>query len=155
MKKNSGRYKKLGYQMHCPKCHHEWEYDSDYCEKNITNLGLEIKTIINQLAEHNLLPKQEQYAKTDWWRRAKFSLSEKQKELAELKAFKKANDQQVMKTELEIIKSLIKEQYGKAAFKELIEQAEKEMEAYKISGLMRQEYSRSSAKANVTSINKI
>lgn len=55
----------MKYQLTCPKCKHEFAYDSDYYEKNITRLGLEIAEIIRQLAEHRRLPWPEQKARTD------------------------------------------------------------------------------------------
>lgn len=145
----------MKYQMTCPKCHYEFEYDNGYLDKNIARLGCEIYDIMHQLAEHNMLPKPEQIARTDWWKRAKRSLSEKQKELAELKAIRKVCDQQIKSYEYQVFKDIVKEAVGEEQYKKFIEKMEAELEAYKISGLMRHEYTRSNAKSNVTSINKI
>jgi F0F1-type ATP synthase membrane subunit b/b' len=143
------------YQLTCPKCKHEFAYDSDYYEKNITRLGLEIAEIIKQLADHRRLPWSEQKARTDWFFRAKNSLAEKQVELAELKAIRKHADQQIDKMMFRIFKDLVREEIGEEAYKRLIEKSKAELEAYKISGMMRHEYTRSNAKANVTNINKL
>jgi hypothetical protein len=145
----------MEYQMHCPNCHYEWAYDNGYYDKNIARLGVEIYDIMHQIAEHKKLPKKEQYARTEWWRSAKSALFEKQRELAGLRALRKNCDQQIKAMEYSAFKNAVKERYGEAAYKELFEKVEKEVEAYKISGLMRHEYSRSSAKSDVTSINKI
>jgi hypothetical protein len=145
----------MKYQITCPVCHHEWHYDNGYLDDNITRLGIEIKEITLQLHEHKSLPKSEQYANTKWWLSAKKALTMKQKQLAELKAFRKMNDQQVKAYQLLMWKELFKEEYGDEAYKKMIEKVEKELEAYTTSGLMRHEYTRSPHKSNVTSINKL
>lgn len=145
----------MKYQMTCPKCHHEWHYDNGYLDDNITKLGIEIQDIILQLHKHKQLPKSEQYANTEWWLSAKKALTIKQKKLAELKAFRKLNDQQVKAYEFLMWKELYKEEYGEEAYKSMIKKVEKEVEAYTISGLMRHEYTRANYKADVISINKL
>lgn len=145
----------MSYQLTCPKCKHEFAYNNGYLDRNIARLGCEIQDIINQLAEHNMLPKPQQRMKTDWWLRTKKALSEKQKELAELKAIRKVSDQQIKEYEYQIFKNIVKEAVGDIQYKKFIEQMKVELEAYKISGLMRHEYTRSNAKSNVTSINKL
>ena len=145
----------MKYQLHCPKCNHEFAYDNGYYDKNITRLGMEIKEIQRQLAEHRTLPWPEQKRRTDWWFRTKKVLAEKQEEIGELKAIRKVCDQQIKFAEYSIFRQLFHEQYGEKAYKEMIEKVQKELEAYKISGLMWHEYTRSNAKSNVTSINKL
>ena len=145
----------MKYQLHCPKCHHEFAYDKEYYDKNIARLGIEIQEITLQLQNHKLLPWHEQKARTDWWLRAKKSLTEKRKELAELKAFRKAADQQLRWYEYHIFKGLVMDRLGEEECKELIMKANKELEAYKVSGLMWHEYTRSNAKENVININKL
>lgn len=145
----------MKYQITCPVCHHEWSYDNGYYDKNIARLGVEIQTIILQLQKHNELPKCEQYANTAWWKSAKRALTEKQKELAELKALRKQYDQQRHRYEYQKFKELVREYVGEIKFKELIAQMESELEAYSLSDLMRHEYTRSNSKSSVTSINKL
>ena len=145
----------MKYQLTCPKCKHEFAYNNGYYDKNISRLGVEIQDIIRQLAEHKLLPWPEQKARTDWYFRAKRSLAEKQKELAELKAFRKVADQQVDIMFFKIFKELVKEEFGQEVYERLIDKANTECEAYQASGLMRHEYTRARNKANVTSINKL
>lgn len=140
--------------MICPKCHHEFQYDNGYYDRNLTRLGNEIRDIQQQLAAHNLLPYDEQRRRTDWWRRTKHALACKQKEYAELKAIRKICDQQVEKARFNVFKQLVRERIGDAAFNELFAQVEEEIEAYTISGLMRHEYSRAGG-GGVTSINKV
>lgn len=116
---------------------------------------MEIHEIIEQLQAHKLLTHQEQMARTDWWRRTKLALTRRQKDLAELKAVRKVADQQIKAHEYLAFKQAVKERCGEEAYREMIAQAEKDVEAYKISGLMRHEYTRSAAKPNITSINKL
>ena len=145
----------MKYQVTCPNCHHEWHYDNGYYDDNITRLGIEIQDIILQLRKHKELPKSEQFARTEWWLSAKKALTEKQKQLAELKAIRKQYDQQIKAYEYQAFKNIVKESVGEVKYKEFLEQMEKELEAYQISGLMRHEYTRSNSKSSVTSINKI
>lgn len=145
----------MKYQVTCPNCHYEWHYDNGYYDDNITRLGIEIQDIILQLRKHKELPKSEQFARTEWWLSAKKALTEKQKQLAELKAIRKQYDQQIKAYEYQAFKNIVKEAVGEVKYKEFIAQMEKELEAYQTSGLMRHEYTRSNSKSNVTSINKI
>lgn len=145
----------MRYQLTCPKCKHEFAYDNGYYDKNITRLGNEIKDITLQLHNYRALPLEERQDKVDWYHRAKVSLGEKQKELAELKAIRKISDQQVNAMFIKIFKGLVKDEFGDEVYKRLISEAESELEAYKISGLMKHEYTRSNSKTNVISINKL
>lgn len=144
----------MRYQLTCPKCHHEFPYDNGYFDKNIARLGNEIHDISCQLAAHKLLPYDEQRRRTDWWKRAKYTMATKQKELAELKAYRKAADQQIKHAQYTILQELIKERFGEAVFYELLAKADEELEAYRVSGLMRHEYSRAGGKG-ITSINNV
>lgn len=145
----------MKYQVTCPNCNYEWHYDNGYYDDNITRLGIEIQDIILQLRKHKELPKSEQFARTEWWLSAKKALTEKQKQLAELKAIRKQYDQQIKAYEYQTFKIIVKEAVGEVKYKEFLEQMKKELEAYQISGLMRHEYTRSNSKSSVTNINKI
>ncbi|MBP3376214.1 MAG: hypothetical protein J6L83_05575 [Clostridia bacterium] len=145
----------MKYQITCPVCHHEWSYDNGYYDKNIARLGVEIQDIILQLQKHKQLPKYEQYQRTEWWLSAKKALTEKQKELAELKALRKQYDQQRHRYEYQKFKELTREYVGEIKFQELLKQVELELEAYTMSDLMRHEYTRSKSQSSVTSINKL
>lgn len=145
----------MKYQLHCPKCNHEFAYDKDYYDRNIARLGTEIFNLTKQLQHHRTLPWPEQKRRTDWFFKTKERIAEKQEELAGLKAIRKVADQQVKFAEYQIFKNLFKEQYGEKAYKDMIAKVQAEMEAYKVSGLMWHEYTRSNAKSNVTSINKL
>lgn len=144
----------MKYQLTCPKCHHEFAYDNGYIDKNIARLGHEVREIQLQLAEHKLLPKAEQRKRTAWWLSAKKALAEKTKDLADLKAIRKVSDQQVKHYEHLVFKEFVKERFGEAAYKELLEMTDKELQAYQASGLMRHEYSRRGG-GSVSSINNL
>lgn len=143
------------YQLTCPKCRHEFAYDNGYYDKNITRLGQEIAEINLQLQEHRLLPWPEQKARTDWFLRAKRALAEKQKDLGELKAIRKAADQQLDRMMVITLKNIIREEFGQEVYDRILRRALAEHEAYKMSDMMRHEYTRSNSKADVTSINKL
>lgn len=145
----------LKYQLTCPKCKHEFAYDNGHIDSKIASLSAEVTSLVRQLSEHNLLPKDEQYRRTAWWRRTKARLAKAQEELAAAKAFRKVADQQVERFKSDAFKHLVREEIGDEAYIRLMKQAEKDTEAYQISGMMRHEYTRSNSKANVTSINKL
>lgn len=145
----------MKYQVTCPNCQYEWHYDNGYYDDNISRLGIEIHNIELQLIKHKQLPKSEQYARTDWWLSAKRAVSEKKKEIAELKAIRKQFDQQIKAYEYQVFKNLVKELVGEDEYKKLISKMESELEAYQASGLMRHEYTRSNSKSDVTRINKL
>ena len=145
----------MKYQLHCPKCNHEFTYDNGYYDKNIARLGAEIQTLTRQLAEHNLLPKHEQKRRTDWWLRTKKKLAEKHEELNALKSIRKVCDQQIKHAEHHIFKRLVRERLGEKEYMELIAKADEELKAYQVSGLMLHEYTRANSKPGVTHINKL
>ena len=141
-------------QLRCPKCGHEFGYNNGYYDRNIERLGHEIQDLVRQLANHKLLSRSEQKARTEWRLRTKKELAEKQERLAELKAIRKAADQQLNQAQYQIFKNLVKERLGEEEYKKLIAESEKELDAYKISGLMRHEYSRAKGQS-ITNINKL
>lgn len=141
--------------MTCPKCKHEFAYDNGHIDAKIASLSAEVTSLIRQLSEHNLLPKDEQYRRTAWWKRTKARLAKAQEELATAKAFRKVADQQLERFKNDAFKHLVREYIGDEVYIRLMKQAEADCEAYEISGLMRHEYTRSNAKADVISINKL
>lgn len=144
----------MKYQLTCPKCHHEFAYDNGYIDKNITQLGHEIEDIKAQLAKYKLLPYSEQLKRKEWRLRAMEAMSIKMRDIKDLKAIRKACDQQVNAYMYQVFKDLVKERFGETVYKELLEAAKKECEAYTASGLMRHEYSRRDG-GSITSINKL
>lgn len=141
-------------QLVCPKCKHEFQYDNGYFDKNITQLGLEIQTIIGQLREHKMKPKDEQYANTEWWLNAKKALTVKQKQLAELKGFRKLADQQREKQEYQAFKNIVKEMFGENAYRKCLEIAINETKAYDISDTAKVGYTRANGEV-IVNVNKL
>ena len=145
----------MKYQMVCPKCHHEWHYDQGYYDDNIARLGIEIQDITLQLQAHKQLPKYLQYQRTEWWLSAKKALTEKTKQLAELKALRKIYNEQRDKSIDYYFREIVKEQVGEANYIKWREQAEKEAGAYTIKDIMKTPYSRANYKEGATSIDKL
>lgn len=102
-------------------------------------------------ARHGLLRGQERVA----GKVLVLELSDLMVKISGLKAIRKAGDQQIKAFEYMIFKEIVKDRYGEKAYHEILEAVEQELQAYKASGLMRHEYTRSGAKSNVTSINKL
>lgn len=145
----------MRYQLTCPKCKHEFAYDNGHIDEKIARLRAEVTSLTRQLSEHNMLAKDVQYKRTAWWRETKAKLAKAKEELAAAKSFRKVADQQVDRFMNDAFKHLVREEIGDEAYMRLRKQAEADTEAYKISGLMRHEYTRSNAKSNVISINKL
>lgn len=145
----------MKYQLTCPKCKHEFAYDNGHIDSKIARLSAEVTSLTRQLAEHNRLPKDVQYKRTEWWRDTKAKLARAQEELSAAKSFRKVADQQVERFKNDAFKHLVREYIGDTAYIKLMKQAEEDTQAYQISGLMRHEYTRSNAKADVISINKL
>lgn len=144
------------YQMTCPKCKYEFQYNKECYDKEISKLSVEIADITTQLHQHNLRPYQEQRINTDWWLRAKKSLSEKQKELAELKAFRKVANEEINRNKAGAFMKIVRSKYGDKEYFKLLDEAEKELEAYNYKKeIHKKEYTRSNSLKNVTSINKL
>lgn len=145
----------MKYQLTCPKCKHEFAYDNGHIDAKLASLVAEQQHLQRQLTEHKLLPKDEQFRRTAWWKRTKARFAQVTEEITNTKAFRKVADQQVEKFKNDAFKNLVREYIGDEAYIRLMEKAEAECEAYEISGLMRHEYTRANSKANVTSINKL
>lgn len=145
----------MRYQMTCPKCKHEFAYENGQIDAKIARLRAEQQSLQVQLTEHKRLPKEEQMKRTAWWKYTKARFAKVTEELTNTKSFRKVADQQVEKFMFGAFKHRVRDYIGEEAYIRLIKMAEADCEAYKISGLMRHEYTRSNAKSNVTSINKL
>ena len=143
------------YQMICPNCHHEWHYDQTYYDDNIARLGVEIQRIELQLQEHKMQPKHIQYQRTDWWLAAKKAVTEKRKELTELKALRKIYNEQRNKNIDAYFKQIVKEQVGEETYIKWMQKADEEAEAYSMKDIMRTPYAKARYKTDVTSVGKL
>ena len=141
--------------MVCPNCHYEWHYDRAYYDDNIERLGAEIRYIMLQIQKYKQLSKQEQSKKADWWNSAKVALTEKQKQIGELKALRKIYNEQMNKSIDAYFRQIVREKVGEETYIKWREQAEEEARAYTIKDIMKTPYSRANYKEGVTSIDKL
>lgn len=145
----------MSVQMTCPFCKQEFPFDNGELDKEISKIGQRIAEINRELACIKAMPAKARKAREG---RRKVLVLENagiMLKISELKAIRKATDQQIKYHEYALFRSIIKERYGEAEYFKILEIVQKEMQAYQISGLMRHEYTRSPHKANVTSINKL
>ena len=145
----------MSLQMTCPYCKREFPYDNGELDRKISLAGQRIREITMELAEikamhPNLKKKREGHRKV-----LVLKLNKAQKEITELKAVRKACDQQIKHYEFETFKNLVKERYGEEEYRKLFTRVEEELQAYRASSLMKREYTRSNAKSDVISINKL
>lgn len=143
-------------QMTCPFCKQEFPYDNGSLDRRISEKGQRIHEINARLAQIKYMDKRLWNASTRRERKSlTLELTALQRDIRELKDVRKACDQQIKHFEYQAFKDIVKERYGEAAYRSIIDQVEEELKAYKISDLMRHEYTRAPGRANVTSINKL
>lgn len=145
----------MAYQMTCPYCKREFPYDNGSLDKEISETGHRILEISQELAAIKASLPSARRAKEGRRKVLALELGNLNLKIKELKSIRKACDQQIKLFELRTIKSVIRERYGEKEFQKVIEIMEQELQAYKLSGQMLHEYTRSGAKSNVTSINKL
>jgi hypothetical protein len=143
----------MAMQMTCPYCKREFPYDNGRIDAEISRNGQRIAEIIRRITAI----KHMRHTPDTWKERRALviemtRLNERQ---SELKAVRKAADQQIKYHEHLIFRELVKERFGQAVYMELVEAARAELEAYRIGDTMKQGYSRSPHLSNVTSINKL
>jgi hypothetical protein len=145
----------MALQMTCPHCKHEFPYDNGKLDMQISKLGQRIHEINAELTRIKAMSFTERKKRERTRRLLAVELTEANVKIGELKAVRKACDQQIKFFEYQTFKNIVKEKYGEAEYQKIIAQVQEELKAYKISGMMLHEYTRSNAKANVTSINKL
>lgn len=143
----------MSYQITCPKCKYEFTYNQDKYNREIERLGNEIHDIILQRAKHRTLPYNIQRQRDDWWNRSRKALSEKQKQLQELKALRKTANEHVNAGIYSFFRQLVREEIGEKRYIELIRKADEMAKSYNIADLSKHEYTTN--KMPVTSINKL
>lgn len=142
------------YQMICPNCHYEWHYNQTYYDDNITRLGFEISSIMQQLTEYKAQPKDIQRQRAEWYNSAKKALQIKQKEVSELRALRKMYNEQKEKSIDRCFREIVREKVGEETYIKWRELADKEAEAYSITDMMKTPYSRANYKEGATFIAK-
>lgn len=143
------------YQMTCPYCKKEFPYDNGAIDKEISKIGHRILEINQELAAIKVSQPAVRKAKEGRRKVLVLELGNLNLKIKELKSIRKACDQQIKLFELHTIKDIIRDRYGEAELKKIIELKDEELQAYKLSGMMLHEYTRSGSKSNVTSINKL
>lgn len=145
----------MAYQMTCPYCKREFPYNNGSLDKEISEIGHRILKINQELAAIKASQPTVRRAKEGRRKVLVLELGNLNLKIKELKSIRKACDQQIKLFELRAIKEIIRDRYGEAEYKKVLELMEAELQAYKLSGMMLHEYTRSGSKSNVTSINKL
>lgn len=143
----------MALQMVCPFCKIEFPYNNGELDAHISQIGQRINTINRRLAEIKYSKRaQETYKEKRALTLERAKLDEK---IGELKAIRKVCDQQIKIMELILWKKKVKEEFGEDVFAKMIDEIEEDLQAYSIKSTMKHGYTRSNAKSDVTSINKI
>ena len=143
----------MALQMTCPFCKREFPYDNGRLDAEITRNGQRIAWIHRRLTEIKYTRHTDDTYKEK--RKLTLELTQLNERQSELKAVRKACDQQMKHAEYQIFKEFVKERLGKEEYLRLLEKVSEELQAYKLSGLMWHQYTRSNSLPNVTSINKL
>lgn len=145
----------MSLQMTCPYCKREFPYDNGKLDADISKIGQRINEINHELTCIKALPPSARRKREGRRKVLSMEITKLQMKISELKAVRKACDQQIKHYELDLWKGLVRERYGEEAFQSMLAMVQEEIKAYQASGLMRREYTRSQHKSNVTSINKL
>ena len=130
------------YGLVCPHCKQKIEYNDEYYDRKITEVGAEIKAIMNRLQEYKKLPKNERDKCFD---QRKILITKQKRLMAmlkELKLYRKSCNKLRDEFVFRAFKEIIKEKYGKAEFMKLMEEAEKDVSSYTTEELMTIGYTR-------------
>lgn len=145
----------MKYQMICPKCKYEFQYDNGYYDKNINKLRSEISEMNQQLMKYKTFSVEKKKLYSNWKKQILLRREQKINDLREFKQLRKLYDQQVNRYAFETFKSLTKDRLGEIEYKKLIEEMKKELEAYTTEQLMKTSYTKANYKSDTTSINKL
>ena len=145
----------MSLQMTCPYCKREFPYDNGKLDREISDIGQRINAIDRDLATIKASSPRARRAAEGRRKVLTLEVTGLRERLSGLKAVRKAADQQIKAFEYQTFKDIVKDRYGDAEYKKILAMVQEELKAYKASSLMRHEYTRSNAKANVTSINKL
>ena len=145
----------MSLQMTCPYCKREFPYDNGDLDRKISLASQRIQEITLEIAKIKAMHPKLRRKREGRRSVLVLELNEAQKEITELKAVRKACDQQIKHYDFETFKRLVKERYGEEEYRKLYTHVEEELQAYRVSDLMKHEYTRSNAKADVISINKL
>ena len=126
----------------CPHCNKEITYNMTYYNDTIA----ELKADINKIQCELISAKYNSEVEKDWKRRATQALQIKQKQLAELKSYRHAANEYLQWNIERTLCAIVKEKYGLAVYKELIEKAEERCKQTNATKAMRQEYTRADGK---------
>lgn len=119
-------------QLTCPKCKYEFSFNLGELDLKIIELGMEIQSILGQLAEFKKLSKEEQKEKLYWKKQTVFALNKKREQHAKLKAKSRAVHDEVTRMNYRLLKDVIKDFYGNYEFERCINEVIERGKAYKI-----------------------
>ena len=143
----------MALQMVCPFCKKEFPYNNGELDAHISQIGQRINTINRRLAEIKYSKRTQDIYKEK--RALQLEHAKLVEKIGELKAVRKVCDQQIKNMELILWKKKIKEGFGEDVFAKMLDEIEENLQAYSVASTMKHGYTRSNAKSDVTSINKI
>lgn len=145
----------MSVQMTCPYCKREFPFNNGELDREILSIGQRITSVNRELASIKALSPKARKAVEGRRKVLTMEVTKLAEKISELKAIRKATDQQIKEYEYQAFKDIVKDRFGESEYRKILEMVKEEIKAYKISGFMRHKYTRSQHKSSVISINKL
>ena len=132
----------MKYGFICPHCHQSIEYDEEYYDRKINDIGQRIRNINYELQDYN---KMSVVKRKEYDARRKCLIVEQRKlqsQIRELKAYRKSANKLRDQFVFVAFKEIIKEKYGVDVFQKLFKEAEESVAMCSTEELMTRGYSR-------------
>lgn len=114
--------------LRCPKCGHDFAYNSNHIEKEIDRLKCEISSIMSRI--ENYKREHKNWVKDTDYRNLQFALKRRQAQLVEIKKARKATKIQIELQVNSIFRQLVRDRLGKEEVVKLLKEAEEQMVYY-------------------------
>ena len=115
--------------LRCPKCGYDFSYNTNHIEEEMNRLNNEVTSLSRQIAQYKA-EKPKNFAKNEWYKKAKKAVAIKQAQLSEYKKARKATNVEIQLQTFQIFKNLVSERIGREEMLKLIKEAEDEMIYY-------------------------
>lgn len=114
--------------LRCPKCGHDFSYNTNHIEREIERLKYEVTLIVNQITKYK---KEHPNSYRDaWYKKSQATLKTKNLQLQELKKARKATVVEIKLQKHNIFKQLVEQELGKEKTLKLLNEAEEQMVYY-------------------------
>lgn len=114
--------------LRCPKCGHDFAYNTNHIEEEIDTLKTEIASIMSEIQRYKR--EHRNYYKDLSYKNLQYALRRRQSKLAEVKKARKATAVEIKLQTNIIFRQLVEERLGKEETLKLVKEAEEQMIYY-------------------------